>query len=456
MYSKNQLNNHGITATFFSELIGKKVKDFNFDNIKDGYNIHSDLYCFRLQVEGETKVRRIFAKDTYINLDVSGNHKKGALANRTEAEILEFATKCRAFTPKYFGKREFTDRKGEHTIVFMEKYDASFEKKSAELTAKKNELKKNGKQAIDDEAFEYIRRSVDVVILNDYIARRSFDPESPDSLSSKLRVKSPTFQDYRRDLESYLTGLTLYEVTSNSRKIERSEIVETSLAIMKNYIRRIEGIFDEHIIKHLVGNSGEHGLSHLDPLPCHILINDNVKLEDYEPGKIIELAHGKINGDPTPYDGFAVIDYNKFGYAPDGFGVGILLNHPSVFQMLSPEKEQELIEHAFCQNQRLKLMNADVELEDYAEEFQKFDDMVRHKAGRYALLRNIGFISWLFIKNKEKGKKLRKRNQLYDPESFIKANIERLLSLKETEFFPLNEWIEKKILPLSTKNSTIH
>jgi len=448
-HSKNALAKYGINEAYFSQITGRPVRSFRIKPVHEGYNVHSDLYCFTLTFSDGSEPLSIFAKDTYMNRDVSGRHEKDGQMNQTEAEFLEFATHCKAFTPRYLGSINFTDKKEQkHLMLFMEKYNHSLEDKLIALKAQRDRAgSEEERQAIVDQAFDYIRRAIDIIVVNNYIARRSFNPEDPSSAGNKLRVMSPPFQEYHTDLEDYLTGLTLFKLLNDfkQKKDKRFEVVKKGLAIMRDYVKRVEEVLDEFIANELTGNSSEHELTHLDTLPGHVLLKD-VELGDYDPNTVLDLRTGR-NGGSTPYDGFAITDYNKFGYAPDGFFAAILLNHPAIFQIMPADREKQLVEHALVQEERLRTANSAIQLTDIrARDVQNFMDVVYQSGGRYALLRNIGFMAWLCMENPTKARNLQKRNLLYTPETFIKANLDRLFSVDVRGFYPLNEWLEKKVL----------
>ena len=114
--------------------------------------------------------------EPYQESDASGEVEKSRELDMNEVRFLEFGNEAGTFTPRYHGHLDHDGR----TLLFMERFDMSLEDKLVEL-AKRRELVETpfDRERIDQEAFEYVQKAIDVVLINNYLANAAYKTKDP-------------------------------------------------------------------------------------------------------------------------------------------------------------------------------------------------------------------------------------------------------------------------------------
>lgn len=420
---RKKFKKYGIDEAYLSEILGRKVVDFGVEEVKKGARLRADLYRFKIKYEDGEGV--VFVKDLWYGSSMSGEVVKSTLSeNReilgeNEKNFLIFGTRNGAFTPRYFGHKEYAnDKTGKHTVLIMENFDMSLEEKLLELKKEMNDSNDEKKKQLEDLAYDYLRRTVDIALVNNYLASQSYPTHDP--VESRIVYKLDE-EMLTREITRYLNAIITFKF-----KREKSE---DTIREFLNWDRDYDypGIFStlvDLIAKPLSRDIEKRGLVNLDLYPSNILLR-NTSLPPYDPDAILELREGRKG--TNLYDGLAITDNNALGIGSFAM-TGTLAYHPSVF--LTKNTQKKIAEHILIQQKKLE-EGKEVHLEDIDPEERLRYNWEYAAIMRLTCLKNVNFAVWLKLLYPEKAKALEEQAAFYEPIQFIRENVGRFTSLND-------------------------
>jgi len=455
---KKDLKNHGINEAYLSEKLGRKVANFNIEKYDKGAELRADFY--RLNVSFEDGICDgdvvLFVKDFRYIPSVSGKifrltlSENKEILDENELDFLKFGTERGIFTPTYYGDIKY-ENDVKHNLIIMENFDKSLEDKLLELGEKKlSASSEEEKLDIEKVAFDYLKRVIDIALINDNLATKSYRTHEPPS--GLRRVYKLTEEMLREDIISSINGLVTYKLGKIDEERPVENVIGSVLAWSKkyDYSDSFNGLNDfiiKPLVRDLIGiediENGKGKLVNLNLHPSQVLIKEKslekYNPEEYDSDAILSLKEGrkttlssiKPNGfESTQYDGLAITDNNKIGYGSSVMDAS-LINHISVFNVLSRDRLEQLKYHLLIQEEKLK-RGQEFHLEDFSPAERKDLDEKYAAASRWAWLRGINYISWLKLKHPKNAERLETQIPIYNPEKYINCAIDYFTGLEDT------------------------
>jgi len=418
---KKYFKKAGITKEYFSNLSGTEIDEFEVEPVKKGSLLRAELYEFTIKPKTGEKFK-IFAKNFWPGKDVSGEKERSEILDQNEVKFLQFGKENKLFTPEYYDHVQHEDR----TILFMEEKDMSLEEKLIHIHEEIKESKKEKKVELENTAFEYLKRAIDVVLVNNHVATEKYESSDPFKGSTIYEYDQSEFKRYLNNFIFELLDFNFSE-DSDSRSAKKDFFAWS----LNNNITNVMKELYKNIAEPLGSNLEKRGIVNYDPNPGNILL-DQDKFLDYDPDFILNLRNGKISDKKIKiYDGIVVTDNNKIGKGSEAM-IAILINHPSVFRLFDNEKMKKLKEHAFVQHYKLQTGKTE-DLNQIDSNLRKRFDNEYAAAARFSCLRNIKFVVSLYNnpEAKEKLDGLIRRNELYNPKDFINMNLDYFCNIQD-------------------------
>lgn len=443
---KKDFRKVGINEEYLSQILERRVSDFDVEEVKKGAHLRADLYKFVITYESKESAS-LFVKDYWYSTNIAKNvatslvlNENSPVLDKNELDFLVFGTKNGAFVPKYYGYKEYENGEtGKHSVVFMEHWDKSLEERLLEIG---NQIKQTSqeeeKRNLENLAFEYIRRAVDVALINNNLATQNYKKLDSAGLLTVYKLEEDRL---KRELKTYLEGFVRFKIRNENFQNALTKLLEL---YTEHSYRNIFTSLVDFVIKPLVSNPNERGLVNWDLHPGNVLIREG-DLSPYDPDAIILFKDGKksINTDQISlYNKFSITDNNKIGYGSNAI-IASLTNHISIFRILSKERQRQLFEHILVQQEKLKQGRV-VHLEDIDFKKRKDFDDEYVAAARLANLRGMSFVSWLNLKHPERAKELEEQLPIYNPDRFVKATVEHFVNLEHSKdyFKEVNAFLE--------------
>jgi hypothetical protein len=438
---KSGFENIGITLEYFAQIFGMPIQNYEVSEVKKGALLRAELYEFKISpVQGEQFA--IFAKDFWPG---SGDVEE---IEKNEVRFLQFGQEHKAFTPKYFGHKEHEVMNGQkRTLLFMEKYEMSLEDKLLEIWDLMCKTEKKGeKKEIETHAFELVRRTIDILTINKYIATQRYK-SAP--LLKGSTVHKYDLDEFKTDInnfifeltfDKYFSELTKEQAQADSLMINLRKCYESKFTwnIGHNLSRVLEELY-KNIAEPLARAVDERPIVNYDANVGNILLKNlnsmNLSPNEYPPDMVIQLRDGKTKEAAPYYDGFAVTDNNKIGRGSHAM-VGLVLAHPAVFRIFSEERMKHLKDHAFAQCHKLQTGERIIALDAVDSSKRKQFDDEFWAVMRYGCLRNAKFAARQYTESPQSREKFREfgsRNPLYSAHSFINANLDYFCHIRHDE-----------------------
>lgn len=418
--NKSDFKKAGIDKDYFSEIFEQPIKDYDINPVEKGSLLRAELYEFTIKPK-EGNPFTIFAKDFWPGTDSSGEQERNRELDMNEVRFLEFGNQKNTFTPMYIAHKEHEGR----TILFMEQYTESLEDKLKDFY-KMREIEQlpHAKQKIEDQAFGYMKRAADVVLINNYIA--STEEYKDHDVFNGVTIYEYDHRKLQSEINIFVEELLQFKYKDNERSTSRNRF----RWLVENKLTDFLELLYTHIAKPLGENVEQRGIVNYDPNVGNILLKHE-KIGHYDSDAILEFREGGERS-TVQYQGFAVTDNNKIGRGSNAM-IAILINHPAVFRLFAEERMVELKKHVLEQQYKLQTGESipydNIPKRDIMNPFEK----EYAAASRFALLRNTKFITHL-CNNPQYADKVEgfvKRNDLYVPESFVSQNLTYFCNLDD-------------------------
>lgn len=385
--------------------------------------------------------------------DISGNEKRIPVLEAQEEEFFKLMNKKNAFTPVFYKPCTFTTEIKQpengrpkfrmHVVYFLEGYGGSLDDVLPRLAREKGSAQTpEEKTKIENIGLDYLCRTLDIHAIND------------DLLLSMVTKHDGGIVDINEEALKNDIENSIFDIADFVAAAQKSKRI--SYKLLWEYSGRIKNIVNTKIAG--IGKFKNKQPTYWALYPTHVLVKDADKTLDsnYQSDSILTASQERkaaTTVTPTPYNGLAIADLTKIAITVPELGVAMLLNHPTVTELLPKEKIEYLVEHALLAREKLR-RDSNLASGDIDEKYRKIFKTHFDAASRYTILRNISFISKLAKKQleakrceaKEAGvfeecmgippeeylrrlDVLFKTKSVYHPERFLEASVNRLTAI---------------------------
>lgn len=390
----------GYIVNNLKEFVGdREVSGLTKESVRMGVSPYSSFYRLRVHFKDGSE-DSVFVKDASVKrMNLIGKVPNGGKLIENEISFLEFGREHSGVrTPRLYHRDSYDDGESRRDVLFLEDWGSSLD---SILRGISEDMR--GIEDVD-RACGYMGKSFEALWTNSKLSSE-FDYRTTDN-AGNLTIRRTTQEDLEAEIKQALYSLEMFRHLG-AGDFDREHHLNGLNWSVDYKVTEIIKVLNEFVAKPLSEDQDSHVLCNLDGHVGNIVVNKR--------GEVV------------------VIDNARFGTGPKALVVGNLLYHPSVFNVVPPDRVRKLADDAYLQSEKVWEGTADdIDL----TEKRRFDQRLP-SAARLSLLRVISYVAGLNLYFPDNAKALVESNPMWEPKQCVNSVIDYFVNLDDdlTRYF---------------------